>query len=159
MNILALDLGTKTGYACYLDQQPMKSGAVDFSPERHEGPGMRYLRFSGWLSSICAEHHIDAIYYEAVERHLGTSAAHVYGGLLAHLLAFAEQHKIPHKGLPVGSIKKRFAGKGNATKNDMIECAKSHGFSQQSSDEADAIAVLFLALDDLSINSAIRSAV
>lgn len=43
-------------------------------------------------------------------------------------------------------------GKGNATKNEMIASARQKGFNPETDDEADAIAVILLALKDL-INS------
>ena len=45
---------------------------------------------------------------EEVRRHAGTDAAHVYGGLMATLTAWAELRGVPYEGVPVGTIK-RFA--------------------------------------------------
>ena len=50
------------------------------------------------------------------QRHAGTDAAHVYGGLLATLTAWCEQNTDPYQGVPVGTIKRLIAGKGNADK-------------------------------------------
>jgi hypothetical protein len=49
-------------------------------------------------------------------------------------------------GLPVGAIKKNATGKGNATKAEMIAYAKLQGFTPVDDNEADALAILFLAL-------------
>ena len=38
---------------------------------------------------------LSAIYFEEVRRHAGTDAAHIYGGLLATLTAWCEQHASP----------------------------------------------------------------
>ena len=43
--ILALDLGTTTGYAIAARDCAIASGAVSFKPSRYDGGGIRYLRF------------------------------------------------------------------------------------------------------------------
>ena len=85
-SILALDLGTATGYALRTPDGAIASGTVSFRPSRYDGGGMRYLRFRGWLAEL-AKHAggLTAIYFEEVRRHLSTDAAHVHGGLLAIL--------------------------------------------------------------------------
>ena len=40
-------------------------------------------------------------------------------------------------------------GKGNATKDEMITAAKQKGFNPKTDDEADAIAIMLLALKDI----------
>ena len=63
---------------------------------------MRYLRFERWLDETRKiAGGIDAVYFEAVRRHLGTDAAHVFGGeFLATLTAWCEQQGIPYSGVP-----------------------------------------------------------
>ena len=43
--ILALDLGTTTGWALRGSDGHITSGAESFRPQRFEGGGMRFLRF------------------------------------------------------------------------------------------------------------------
>ena len=89
--ILALDLGTTTGWALRSRDGLITSGTVSFRPSRYDGGGMRYLRFRGWLEQLAHDAGtIAAIHFEEVRRHAGTDAAHVYGGLLATLTAWAE---------------------------------------------------------------------
>ena len=115
-SILALDLGTTTGWALRLRSR-IPSGTVSFRPSRFDGGGMRYLRFRRWLDQrLEITGGIDAVYFEEVRRHVGTDAAHVYGGLLATLTAWCEERGIPYQGVPVGTIKRYAAGKGNADK-------------------------------------------
>src|SRR5438552_1772326 len=109
--ILALDLGTTTGWALQLPGGRIESGTASFRPSRYDGGGMRYLRFRGWLDSIAADvAGIGAIYFEEVRRHIGTDAAHIHGGFLAILTAWCEQSKVPYQGVPVGTIKRFIAG-------------------------------------------------
>ena len=86
--LLALDLGTTTGWALSSRDGHLTSGSESFKPGRFEGGGMRYLRFKRWLTEVKhSADGIDAVYFEEVRRHAGVDAAHAYGGFLAHLTA------------------------------------------------------------------------
>ena len=146
--VLALDLGTTTGWALRGYDGLITSGTVSFKPSRFDGGGMRYLRFQTWLSEMDRlAGPIEAIHYEEVRRHIGTDAAHVFGGLMAVLTAWAEMRGVPYQGVPVGTIKKHATGKGNASKSMMIEAARTKGFSPADDNEADAIAILLWAIE------------
>ncbi|NVO05710.1 MAG: hypothetical protein HXX19_07120 [Rhodoferax sp.] len=152
-NILALDLGTTTGWALRSAQGPIAHGFVSFKSQRFEGGGMRYLRFRCWLDDLRntvgrsgESMGIDALYFEEVRRHLGVDAAHVYGGLLATLTAWCEHHQIPYQGVPVGTIKRHATGKGNASKAEVIASIRSLGHPVTDDNEADALALLHCAL-------------
>jgi len=151
--ILALDLGTTTGWAMICDGT-ITSGSQSFKPQRFEGGGMRFLKFKRWLAETryCAEWGIDAVYFEEVRRHLGIDAAHAYGGFLAHLTAWCEHHQIPYQGVPVGTIKKSWTGKGNAGKSAMLAKARWLGYSPVDDNEADALALLDWAIGQESKN-------
>ena len=144
--ILALDLGTTTGWAMLCDGT-ITSGSESFKPRRFEGGGMRFLKFKRWLADTkaCTDG-IDAVYFEEVRRHAGVDAAHAYGGFMAHLTAWCEHHQIPYQGVPVGTIKKHATGKGNANKDAMIAAAMALGFGPQDDNEADALALLGFAI-------------
>ncbi len=142
--ILALDLGTSTGWALRRADGVIVSGTTSFKPGRYEGAGMRFLRFAQWLDSLDAP---DAIYFEEVRRHRGVDAAHCYGGLLATLTAWCEGRGIPYAGVPVGTIKAHATGKGNASKDAMIAAMQAKGFNPGDDNEADALAILFYAVE------------
>ena len=144
--LLALDLGTTTGWATNASGV-VTSGLWKFTPSRYEGGGMRFLRFRCQLGQIVALlGRIDAVYYEEVRHHIGTDAAHIYGGLLAVLTAWCEEQGIPYQGIPVGTIKKHATGKGNAKKAMMISAARERGWNPQDDNEADALWILDCAL-------------
>lgn len=149
MNILALDLGTRTGWAMRQNGITV-SGFVDFKNGRFEGGGMRYLRFKQWLNSTySASGDIGAVYFEEVRRHVGTDAAHVYGGFMGQLTAWCESRKIPYQGVPVGTIKKHATNSGNASKDLMIDAAKKIAqYSVEDDNEADAICLLDFAIKE-----------
>jgi Holliday junction resolvasome RuvABC endonuclease subunit len=141
--ILALDLGTTTGWALRGSDGQITSGSESFRPQRFEGGGMRYLRFKRWLTEMksCAGG-LDALVFEEVRRHAGVDAAHAYGGFLATLTAWCEHHQIPYQGVPVGTIKKHATGRGNASKDEMVAAMQALGFRPADDDEADALALL-----------------
>lgn len=146
--ILALDLGTTTGWAIRSVDGLITSGTTSFRPSRYDGGGMRYLRFTNWLTELeRLSGPIAAIWFEEVRRHAGTDAAHVYGGLMATLTAWAELRGVPYQGVPVGTIKRHATGKGNANKSAMIAAARDRGFSPADDNEADAIAILFWVIE------------
>ena len=86
------------------------------------------------------------VVFEEVRRHLGTGAAHVFGGYLAHLTAWAEANRIPYQGVPVGTIKRHVTGKGNADKQAVIDAIRRLGFAPVDDNEADALALLHWAI-------------
>lgn len=155
-SLLALDLGTRTGWALALgpfdggEPRTWCSGVQDFKGGRYEGGGMRFLRFRSWLTDMKATSSVDAVVFEEVRRHRGTDAAHVYGGLLAILTSWCEHHGIPYIGLGVSAIKRHATGRGNASKLDMIEAAAKRGPCRQvtnDDNQADAVCILNCALE------------
>ncbi len=147
-SILALDLGTTTGWAIRDFDGLITSGTASFKPGRYDGGGMRYLRFTNWLTELDRlSGPIATIWFEEVRRHAGTDAAHVYGGLMASLTSWGELRGIPYEGVPVGTIKRHATGKGNANKQAMIDATRARGFSPADDNEADAIAILHWAIE------------
>ena len=148
--LLALDLGTTTGFALRAPEGQIAHGFVSFKTQRFEGGGMRYLRFRRWLTemkaTVASPQGIGAVYFEEIRRHLGVDAAHVYGGLLATLTAWCEHHQIPYQGVPVGTIKRHATGRGNASKQEVIDAMRALGHAVTDDNEADALAILHWAL-------------
>ena len=144
--LMALDLGTTTGWALRGHDGLITSGTVSLRPGRYDGGGIRYLRFRAWLDSIADDTPgIEAIHFEEVRRHVATDAAHVYGGLLAILTAWCEPRGIAYQGVPVGTIKRFITGRGNADKAAVITAIRARGFSPADDNEADALAILLWA--------------
>ncbi len=146
--VLALDLGTTTGWALRGHDGGITSGTMTFRPSRFEGGGMRFLRFRGWLAEVAAlSGGVARIVFEEVRAHAGTDAAHIYGGFLAHLSAWCEERSIAYQGVPVATIKRFATGKGNADKAKMVAAIQARGFAPADDNEADAIALLLWATD------------
>lgn len=154
MNILSIDLGTKAGFAICQSEGAVVSGIIELNyNKRIEGAGMRFLRFKQWLTEINNSFDIDMVSFEEVRRHAGTQAAHVYGGMVAILTSWCEHHEIPYTSYPVGTIKKFATGKGNASKQDMIENVVNWGFEPVDDNEADALAILHLSMNEFYVEN------
>ena len=125
MRVIAIDPGTQCGYAFTDDGKVHveQSGVWNLKPDRHSGGGMRYLRARKYLTELISGVDEVAVFYEEVRRHMGTDAAHVYGGIVGVITSLCEEQEIPYQAIPVGTIKKRATGKGNANKQAMIDAA------------------------------------
>jgi Holliday junction resolvasome RuvABC endonuclease subunit len=148
MNILALDLGTKTGWALICNGL-IKSGVLSLAPNRTAGYGIRFLNFRNWLSEMLEKYSVAQVAFEDVRAHAGVFAAHVYGGFMAELASVCEELKIPYRGFGVKTIKKFITGSGNASKQDVINALQNKGYRPIDDNEADALALLLLAESEL----------
>ena len=141
--ILALDLGTKTGYALRKRDGKISHGTEDFSPHAAWAPGQKWLRYRAWLSRLIVDNNVNQIVYEDVKNHVGVLAAHAYGGWLAMVEMVAGQHNVELVPVGVGTIKRYWTGRGDATKDEMIAIARERGFRPSTDNAADALAILF----------------
>lgn len=146
---LALDLGTHCGFARFDRLEKggsFMTGAWDFSITRFDSPHIRYERFGKQLDAHFTLG-ITKVYYEKVQRHLGNTAAHVYGAFLNKLHEKCAEYSVPFEGLSVQEIKKFATGKGNGSKALVGRACEAWGFKPATEDEADAIAILKCALE------------
>lgn len=119
--ILGIDPGTACGFSYRYESGSHQSGVWDLKPRDTDSRGMRYVRLRRFLAEGTKP---DYVAYEEVCRHLGTSAAHIYGGIVATIQQWCEDAGVEYLGIPVGTIKRRATGKGNASKHDMVEAAQ-----------------------------------
>lgn len=111
---------------------------------------MRFLRLRNYLSRVNA----DVIVYEEVRRHLGTDAAHIYGGIIGEIGSWCEDRERPYTGIPVGTVKKHATGRGNASKADMLAAAIANfGQGVRLPDQADALWILDCGLAELMLSA------
>lgn len=142
VRILAIDPGTACGWAVRHSPTDYDSGVWDLKPNRHEGGGMRFLRARMKFREIVDLFKPDVVVYEEIRRHMSADAAHVYGGIVAIVVAECEarQPKLPYQGVHWATVKKLATGKGNAKKDAMLAAAAarwpSHVFEDDN--EADA---------------------
>lgn len=156
--ILALDLGTKTGFAVGTNAgatgptPPLViRGSWSLKPGKFDGGGMRAVKFTEHLDKLMRAMPFERVVFEAVRAHRGVDAAHIYGGLMMTLQAWCERQDppVPYEGVGVGAIKKFATGKGNASKGEMLLAVERLGFPcDGDEDEADAVALLLLKLSE-----------
>lgn len=157
MKVLALDLGNNTGWALYDDGVVLSGVWVHHTPSqaRFEGGGIRFVRF---LTNLRQIGRVDRIVLEEVRSHKrpqqrreNVGAAQVYGGYLATLAQYCETQEppIPYEGISVGTIKKWATGKGNASKDLVVQRANEIiGHRDVVDDnEADAVVLLMLTVE------------
>ncbi len=143
MKILALDLGTHTGWALSLADGPMfrTSGVQVFDVRRGESPGMRFLRLHRWLVDF--PHRPELVVYEQAIRQGGAATA-VALGFEAHLLSWCAQFGVQHAPVNLQTLKKWTTGHGGAGKGAMVAAvSRRFGTALDLDDnEADAVALL-----------------
>jgi hypothetical protein len=152
MRVLCLDLATKTGWALF-DGERVESGVQNFSLERGDSPGMRYLKFNRWLAETCLfagdtiSKPPELIVYEACHNR-GGAATEVANGLTTRVQEFCALHHIDHTSVHTSTLKKHATGSGTASKDQMINAAiKRWGIIPADDNEADALCIAHWALD------------
>lgn len=125
MIILAIDPGTKCGWAIGDPKKIHTGGMWNFHSKRHESPGLRFWNFELKLTFFYALWGFNIIVYEEVRMHHGVQAAHIYGGFEAVIQSFCCEYNIEYVSIPVGTIKKHITGKGNASKEQVISAVKA----------------------------------
>lgn len=135
--LLAIDPGTNCGFAIRDEAGAIISGVWRLANSGHEGAGMRFVKLRKALNGL-VNVTITQVVFEDVKRHLGTQAAHVYGGIIAHVMEWCEKRNIPYTSLPVGTIKKFATGKGNANKEAMMAAAQARWPDHQFQDDNEA---------------------
>jgi len=149
--IIGIDPGTNCGWSLLDGPTLVASGVWGLKGGRHEGGGMRYLRARRYFEELITNNNIQAVAYEEVRRHQGVDAAHIYGGIVGQITALCEENNIPFSAIPVKTAKKIATGKGNASKEEMIEAANNQWNLQLTDDnEADAIWMAYALYKELS---------
>lgn len=144
VTILALDLGTRLGWALLPRGGQITHATESFAPRKSWTPGQKWQRFRAWLSRTIAENNVGLVVFEDVKRHApgAVLAAHAYGGFRAMLEMVVDQHNVRVVPVGVGTIKKHWTGKGTADKAAMLAQAKARGFRPETDNDADALAIL-----------------
>jgi Holliday junction resolvasome RuvABC endonuclease subunit len=150
MNILSLDCATKTGWSTLINGN-IESGMQDFSKRRGESNGMLFLRFNQWLRDMVRlSGKFDLVVYEQAH-HRGGAATEIGVGLMTRAQEFAAETGAEYTTYHTATIKKRIAGYGKASKEDMMAWFnRTTGRKPIDDNEADARAILELAIKDFS---------
>jgi hypothetical protein len=146
--ILALDLGTTTGWALRTAGGQILSGTPGLPPAASRAAACATCGSPTWLVELAMS---------------GTASAGsgVRGGQAAcrhrrrpclrrlprHAHRLGEEHVGAYQGVPVGTIKRHVTGRGNADKAAMIAAVRARGFKPADDNEADALALLLWAIE------------
>jgi Holliday junction resolvasome RuvABC endonuclease subunit len=144
--ILALDIATKTGWAC---NHPEQSGVENFAIRRDESPGMRFVRFEIWLNDILKQINPDIVVFEQAHHRNGATTECLLG-LITTMLKVCAERKINHISYHTATIKKHATGRGNAKKPDMMQAFREKwGREPIDDNHCDACFILDLAIKEL----------
>lgn len=150
--ILALDLGTKTGYALRRRDGSTRHGTEVFTPRKSWSEGQKWARYRAWLAGVINDEKVHRVVYEQVIRHEVKGrpvwdAAHAYGAFEAITHMVCDGFNIQAHGVNLSTVKKSFTGSGRAKKEDVMLQAKARGFKVVDDNNADALAILHWAVD------------
>ncbi len=183
--VLGLDLGTSCGYSFSYHhpgdvvdppQLAIISGQLDLSAGPYDSGAIRFVRLRQFLTAAKP----DLIAYEMVRNTpadkitrynaasllaRATTSAQLFGAFQSHVASWAEEAGVPCTSFPIGTIKRRATGKGNASKEMMIGAAnetfgldlEAEGYETTGADNvADAAFVCLLALEHYGSGLVIR---
>ena len=112
--IIALDLGTNTGWATRSPDGTISAGLLKTRGGSKHHPGQRFLDFEAAITDMIVQFqgatgHIDGsarpiLAHEDVVAHRGVIAAHIYGGFEAMVSVLALKHGWDLKPIPVCTI-------------------------------------------------------
>lgn len=155
VNLLALDLATRSGWAL-LEHGRIESGVETFDVKRGESSGMRYIRFNRWLDDMLwptppihrDRPRVELIVFEQAHQR-GGAATEVAAGFATRVLECCARHTIEHAAVHTATLKKFTTGRGNADKAAMLEAVGRRWRRVETDDEADAVALLYYALTEI----------
>ena len=140
MSILALDLGTKTGYAIVDDGRVLLSGVWNFTREKNEHYGHMFFNLREQLKATIWREGIDMIAYELAHHRAGP-ATRIGVGMNAIVLLVCASCDIPMREVHTATLKKHATGSGRASKDEMIVKAREY-LDREPVDDNEADAVL-----------------
>lgn len=155
-SILALDMAGSTGAAIWRPNDTIEFFTADLSKGRHEREGQRWVRVGQWLNRQKNQiGDLATIYYELNAFSKGNKTDAIQGGFRAILTRWSEHHNLDYEGngKTPGQIKSFATNNGKATKSEMMQAANLNGWRVKNDDEADALALLHLALESEGIAS------
>lgn len=157
--VLGLDLGSTCGYSYAYhplgqpvdpDKVVMHMGQLDLSAGAFDSGGIRFVRLRQFLTVLKPDLvAVEDVKYTPAEKpnrvnvHAIISRAatsmELFGGFKATVAAWCEENRVPCTSFPIGTIKRRATGKGNANKSDIIAaCNALFGTEMDPDDYASA---------------------
>jgi len=151
MRILALDVGTKCGWAALTER--IESGVQRFDLLRGESSGIRFLKFNHWLNTMFALVKPDLVVYEQAH-HRGGYATELAVGMTTRIMETCARESVDYASVHSATLKKWATGSGRADKIAMMKRASElAGREIESDDEADAYLLLQYGIERFGENS------
>lgn len=143
--MLSIDPATKTGWAISKDLY----GTWELKTRKDESWGMKLIRFESKLREVIVSQNVAVVAYERPGGR-NTVAIITQSKIIGVLEKVCTELKIEYRAYSSGEIKSFATGKGNAGKEAVINGMKEkYGYPGTDDNEADAMALLFLAKRDL----------
>lgn len=144
--LLALDLGTCTGFACAVPGEAPVYGHVRLPSDRGDGAFFHAYRI--WLLDRVTIFAPRLIVYEApLITASATSQQTVMRlfGLTAHTIEIAYAREVRSEPANNSSVKKFVTGNGHAKKYETADVIRGHGWEPENDNVSDALAVFLYA--------------
>lgn len=146
MNVLALDLATRTGWALMEDDR-LESGVETFDVKPGESPGIRYAHFERWLEDMGARAELVAYEQVSPSGSGGAASREIPYGFVTRVQGYCARRGIDHATAFPSAAKKFASSRGNAGKAEVLEAVARRWRRSHDDREADALALLHHALD------------
>lgn len=154
MNILALDIGIKTGFAIFTTQAEsvhatttILSGIKTFEFKRGDSPDIRFLKFQSWLKRVVKRYGITLIIYEKPFLR-GGAASDFLKGFMLIIRMVAVECDVSYQGIMGTTLKKYATGNGRASKEEMVLTAEQRYGKVKDDNQADALHLLAYAREN-----------
>lgn len=126
---LGIDPATKCGWAVLNEEgKRLYSGVWDLKRGPHEGGGMVFVRFEKLFREMLGQGQpwewdrpIVVAFEKQANRFAGS--AHIGLGIIAHIERICEDLGVPYTGVAFSTVKKVATGKGNASKEQVVQAA------------------------------------
>lgn len=140
MKLLAIDPGTRCGWAIRTGDGVAASGVWDLAPPRGSSPGVRYLYLRARLAEVLVAYpDIRLVVYEQAHQRGGAATEYAVG-VATHVQSWCAERGLEHAMVHSATVKRTATGRGNAKKPDMVAAAGRRwpGHTFAGDDEADA---------------------
>jgi len=147
MNILALDCGTRTGWAVWYGGGPaFESGVQSFELRRGESAGERFIRFRAWLRGVLMTSAPAAVVYKRPHVQ-GGPAVELLIGMTTRIAEECAAFGVEPAAVYSATLKKFATGSGRGDRVGLMKHAReAWELSAVDGSEADALCLLSWAL-------------
>lgn len=142
MNIIALDLASKVGWASLRDDK-LEVGTWKNPTQYSASPGAFMAAFVDWFADMNRWQEMEVVAYEMSAHHRTPIQSLIAHGLITRVQEWAYRHDVKQLHVWPNTLKKFATGNGNCGKDQVIVAMRKRwNWHGKDADEADALAVL-----------------